>query len=257
MIERLSPASLEDEVLWRRIYPRLEQTHYWTSSWDPAFYVSLARAGFISTSLRHPDAGQVLLPEMQRSYAVLDWDDLHCSRKLRRLMASGRLEEEAVELCVAGGGDRVLERLVDYHGEDNWIQEPYPSLVRTLARGGSRDFAIHGIELWSRRSKHLVAGELGYSIGSTYTSLSGFCTRGERRWRHFGTLQQWLLARALQAAGYAFWNLGHVGLPYKHALGARALPRRVFLERWCAARDAAPRRPLRESDSLFRYTQDT
>ena len=255
MIEYLSPAALADDALRETLYPRLGQTHYWSDSWDPAFYVALARAGFISISVSHPEAGTVLLAELQRSYAVLDWENLHHSRNLRRLMASGRLEEEAVELRVARASDRVLDRLIDYHAEDNWISEPYQSLVRELARGGSSHFAVHGIELWSRRSNQLVAGELGYSIGKTYTSLSGFCMREHRRWQHFGTLQQLLLARALQKAGYAFWNLGHVGMQYKQALGARVVARPVFLERWWAARDAAPTTPLRENDPLCSYAK--
>ena len=222
VIEFLSPASLDEEVLQALIYPRLEQTHYWSDSWDPAFYVSLARAGFIAISLPHPDVGDVLLPELQRSYAVLDWGNLHRSRKLRRLMASGRLEDDAIELRVSHSVDTVLQRLADYHGEDSWICEAYRSLVRTLARTGSTHFAMHGIELWSRRLDELVCGELGYSIGSTYTSLSGFCRPGEPQWRHFGTLQQVLLARALQQAGYApprFSKLRFSALRYRRHRG--------------------------------------
>ena len=255
MIEFLSPASLDEEVLQTLVYPRLEQTHYWSNSWDPAFYVSLARAGFIAISLQHPDGGDVLLPELQRSYAVLDWENLHRSRKVRRLMASGRLQDDAIELRVSNSVDGVLQRLADYHGEDSWICEAYRSLVRTLARTGSTHFAMHGIELWSRRLDELVCGELGYSIGSTYTSLSGFCRPDERQWRHFGTLQQVLLSRALQQAGYAFWNMGHVGLPYKQALGAREVPRLVFLERWIGARDRVPAKPLHENATRIDCSQ--
>ncbi len=254
-MEFLSASALDDEILRALIYPRTEQTLYWCDSWDPELYVSLARAGFICISIQHPDIGPVLLAELQRSYAVLDWENLHCSRNLRRLVARGRLEEEAVELRVASASDRVLDRLLDYHGEDGWIHEPYQSLVRELARSGGSHFSVHGIELWSRRSEELVAGELGYSIGSTYTSLSGFCMRTQRRWRHFGTLQQILLARALRERGYAFWNMGHVAMPYKQALGARSVPRATFLERWCAARDVTPAVPLLEGDSLCDYTQ--
>ena len=84
----------------------------------------------------------------------------------------------------------------------------------------------------------LVAGELGYTTGSVYTSLSGFCTRSDREWRHFGNLQLLLLAKALETRGYAFWNLGHPGMAYKRALGAQTLPRRKFLARWLEAIDA-------------------
>ncbi len=243
-IEHLPPAALSEEVLRTHIYPRTEQTHYWSGSWDPQFYVALARAGFICISIHHPEFGPVLLAELQESYAVLDWEDLHCSRNLRRLMASGRLEEEGVELRVADADSHVLDRLVHYHGESSWICEPYQALMRKLVGRSHEGFAIHGVELWLQQRNELVAGELGYSVGSTYTSLSGFCNRTDRRWRHFGTLQQILLARSLQERGYGFWNMGHVSLPYKRALGARVVARASFLDRWCAARDTSPTTPL-------------
>jgi len=237
VIEYVRPEMLDEEVLREDIYPRTDRTFYWSDQWDPEFYVALARAGFICISVQHPEFGTVLIAELQQSYAVLDWENLHCSRNLRKLTASGLLEEEGVELRVANASDRLLDRLADYHGEDSWISSPYRSLVRELAESENESFAIHGVELWSARRDELIAGELGYTIGATYTSLSGFCVREDRRWRHFGTLQQILLARTLQEKGYAFWNMGHISMPYKIALGARIVPREAFLERWCAARD--------------------
>jgi Leu/Phe-tRNA-protein transferase len=255
-IEHLSPALLDPEILAAIVYPRLGQTHYWTDSWDPDFYVTIARAGFICVSIVHPDLGAVLIPELQQNYAVLDWENLHYSRKVRRLMASGQLEESEVELRVTDPGEQVLDCLLAYHCDGNWIHEPYQSLVRELAPIGNTAFAIHGVELWARESNELIAGELGYSVGGIYTSLSGFCARNTSSWNHSGTLQQVLLARALQERGYHFWNMGDVSLPYKRALGAQILPRAEFLERWQAARDITPIAPMRNGNSLCRYTKN-
>lgn len=246
---------LEPEILQAAIYPRIEQTHYWSESWDPDLYVTIARAGFICVSIIHPELGAVLIPELQQSYTVLDWENLHCSRNLRRLMTSGQLEEYAVELRVVNPADHVLDRLLDYHGAKNWIHEPYQTLVRELGANGTDDFAMHGVELWSKARNELIAGELGYSIGAVYTSLSGFCAREYPEWNHYGTLQQVLLARALQKRGYSFWNMGDVTLAYKMALGARIVPRAAFLERWCAARDSMPAAALRNGDSLCSYAE--
>lgn len=248
MIEYISPQMLDEAALREDFYLRTDVTFYWSDDWDPEFYVALARAGFICIAAQHPQIRTILIAELQQSYAVLDWQNLHCSSKLRKLMASGLLEEEGIELRVVDASDRLLDRLVSYHGEDNWIHSPYRSIVRYLAERADHRFAMHGVELWSTRRNELVAGELGYSIGATYTSLSGFCTREDRRWHHFGTLQQILLARALQDRGYAFWNMGHVSMPYKIALGARITPRASFLERWCAARDARPTVTLHVSE---------
>ena len=77
-----------------------------------------------------------------------------------------------------------------------------------------------------------MAGEIGYRVGRVYTSLTGFFDRHDPELRNVGKLQLVLLARHLQAAGFAFWNLGQPEMQYKRDLGARVLPRPVFLRRW-------------------------
>jgi Leu/Phe-tRNA-protein transferase len=253
LIHPISPADLQEDSLREALYPNLERTFYWSNDWDPDFYIALARAGFISISYRdpehNPEHGTVLLPELQRRYAVLDWQNLHISSRIRKLTSSGRLEEEGIELRVLGNHERVLNRVLDYHGRGStWLTEPYCELLGRLPTGDQVDFALHGIELWSRKRDLLVAGEFGYTMGTTYTSLSGFCTRRDPRWRGFGTLQMVLLAERLKERGFAFWNMGHPEQAYKRALGAKLVERKTFLKRWLDARDARPDRPLDQSN---------
>ena len=54
----------------------------------------------------------------------------------------------------------------------------------------------------------VIAGELGYTTGKTYTSLSGFFYRGERSYDNFGKLQMVLLARQPRDSGIAFGTSG-------------------------------------------------
>ena len=245
VIHPISPADLREDFLREELYPNLEQTFYWSDNWDPEFYIDLARAGFISISHRNPDYGILLIPELQARYAVLDWENLHVSRRIRKLMRSGRLAEEGIELCLVHDHERVLERVLDYHGrESTWLSQPYRELLGRLSTGDRADFALHGVELWSRKRDLLVAGEFGYTMGRTYTSLSGFCMRPDPEWRGFGTLQMVLLAQRLEERGFAFWNMGHPKQAYKRALGARLLERPIFLKRWWGARDSRPDRSL-------------
>ena len=237
LIRPILPVMLDEAFLALHIYPDLEQTLYWTDRWDPAHYVALARAGFISISHVDQDLGSLLVPELQAVYAVLDWPNLHVSRNVRKILRSGRVEHEGIELRVVGDVTRVLDRIVAYHQPRTWLIPAYRDLLSRLPSEGAEAFSLQGVELWSTARGELIAGELGYSIGRTYTSLSGFCAGDEPAWRDFGTLQLVLLAQRLERKGYAFWNLGHSSQTYKHALGARRMARAEFLERWAEGRD--------------------
>lgn len=239
-IHRIDPEDLNHRALFLFLYPNLENVYFWSDCWDSAFFVDLARAGFISISHVDPGMGPILLPELQEAYAVLDWKRLHLSRNVQRLMRSGVLEEEELELRVESDCSRVVDRIIAHHRPQHWLTGPYRRLLPQLPADGASRFSLQAVELWSRRRGLLIAGELGYSIGGTYTSLSGFCSPQNRRWKHCGTLQLVLLAEHLRRSGYSFWNLGHPSLPYKRAMGARALSRGYFLRRWFRARRLEP-----------------
>ena len=76
----------------------------------------------------------------------------------------------------------------------------------------------------------IIAGEIGYMIGRTYTSLSGF-SKKNKEYNNYGTVQLVLLGKYLKENGFNLWNLGH-NIPYKKALGAEICEREYFLERW-------------------------
>lgn len=252
MIYLITAEDLTQRTLEAEFYSNLENCAFWSPSFDPPFYIALAEAGFISISHLHEEAGAILIPELQESYAVLDWSNLQAPAELERLLSSERLIAEEIELRVVEDSSLVIERISEHHGEQSWLTEPYVEMLSRLPRADSRDFTLHGVELWSNRRRRLIAGELGYSIGRSYTSLSGFHTRdehGEREWRHFGTLQMWMLARHLEARGFAFWNMGHPYQEYKSSLGARILPRGEFLSRWL------PAQAERDGQSLRGATQ--
>lgn len=237
-IQYIQPESLDSELLEQWVYPA-PQDLYWSDSFDPDFYRNLARAGFISICVKENERC-FLIPEIQAAYAVLDWENIHVGRQVRRILRSGALEHQDVVLCFERNPQAVMDGIAACHGERNWLHEPYRELVGTLASQSDADFCLLGVELRSRSSGALIGGELGYAMGAVWTSLSGFLYRDHPAWNHFGTVQLLALARVLQDSGFAFWNLGHPYMDYKTALGARVLPRAEFLERWRAGLAAKP-----------------
>jgi hypothetical protein len=224
--------SLSNARWWRAARDDLSRTHYWSDDWSPEFYRQLARAGFISTSLEYADPPYLLLPELQQAYAVLDFDRLVTDRHVAKLLA-GPVEQGELVLRLTPNFLPVAQAVLKTH-QPCWLFPPYLQLLQNLSGEPSPEFSLMAAELRTSEGA-LVAGELGYRIGATYTSLTGFFDRSDRRWNNAGKLQLVLLAQALQRTGLEFWNLGHPYMPYKVALGAKILPRAEFLERWAPA----------------------
>ena len=155
---------------------------------------------------------------------------------------------------------------------------PYYVLALPLLSGGM--LQVHSVELIDAESGTLVAGEIGYTIGGVYTSLTGFLDRssssstttttedkpegGEAeeaagsssappsKMLHSsaGTVQLVALGALLRRCGFHFWNLGHpprrqtatreARMWYKAELGARVYKRAKFLGEWKTARAGEP-----------------
>ncbi|MBF9015883.1 MULTISPECIES: GNAT family N-acetyltransferase [unclassified Oceanispirochaeta] len=214
-----------------------DESHlYWSDDWSPSFYSRLAYEGMISITYPLEDGRSVLLPEMQRSYAVLDWKNLHMSRQVKKLLP--QVESGVFKLSINSDFEQVLGKIMSYHNPC-WLTDKYADILRTLNK---RECPLAckaiSVELYDFDGS-LLAGELGYRIGSIYTSLSGFSER-DKGPRGSGTLQLFLLARLLEEKGFAFWNLGHPNMEYKTRIGAENLRRPEFLERWKQYRDASP-----------------
>ena len=212
---------------------------HWSVDWSPEFYVQLAKLGFISTAIhyQHADMGLVplLLPEIQPAYCVLDWENLHAGRSFKRWMRSERFSGQGYRLELHHDLAGIIQGIRNCHGENCWVIDQYAAIVASLEQQRfDPQFQLFTPGLLTR-SGQLVAGEIGYRIGRTYTSITGFLDRSSSIHNHAGKLQMHLLARHLQEQGYAFWNLGHPGMQYKLDLGGKILPRQEFLQRWGTA----------------------
>ncbi|MEO1938689.1 MAG: GNAT family N-acetyltransferase [Sulfurimonas sp.] len=225
-VYKITPQTLKDRSYFEDfIVPKKTNNYYWSDEWSEEFYIDLAKLGFISTTYETPNEGLILLPELQFAYAVLFFENLHISKKVIKL-----LKRDDYELSFNSGFDEVLDGFGKYH-KDNWLKGEYKALLKRLYEKKYDNFKLMSVELKDKASGKLIAAEVGYIIGRTYTSLSGFCSK-EKRYRSYGTLQLVLLAQHLQHEGFAFWNLGHPFMDYKKHLGAKILEREEFLTRW-------------------------
>lgn len=213
------------DILYNHIYLNEKMNYYLSDDFSKEFYVYLASCGFIATSITLNDTFY-LLPEIQFEYALLDFDDLYISKSVKKLM-----NKNQYNFCINTNIDLVLDNLDLYH-ENNWLTNKYRDLIIDLYHENFENgFEIISVELYDKESNQLVAGEVGYKIGKTFTSLTGFSSK-EKAYKNWGKLQLVLLGLYLQKNNYSFWNLGQPYMQYKFDLGAKQYSRIDFLKRW-------------------------
>jgi len=206
------------------IYKNRTSNYYWSNDFSAEYYISTAKAGFISVTEK-VEGIELLIPEIQFSYAILDFKNLHISKKVNKL-----LKKENLKIEISENLDIVYDGISKLH-KNNWLSKKYLNILKSTK---NIDKNFKAVSVYIKKDNLIVAGELGYFIGKTYTSLSGFCLR-EKEYNNYGTAQLVLLAKYLEQNGFAFWNLGHPYMSYKTAIGAKVYSREDFLKRWFLA----------------------
>ena len=167
--------------------------YYVTEDWSPEFYLALAREGFISVA-----QDDYLVPEIQTFYCILDFPDMHvpkkCRKMTRKYTAPG--SSLALRFYVDTNPSLCIGNIQRYWNDQNWLSDRYMECLQGITSGlqvhtfelyievqekdstqgtqvqctsSSGDTVMHTI----KASQTLVAGEVGYTIGSVYTSLTG------------------------------------------------------------------------------------
>ena len=203
----------------------MEENYYVCDNFSTSLYIKLAKAGFISTSAKLSSEKTYLLPEIQFEYAVLDFKDLHISKKVSKL-----IKQNIYTLKESKNFNFLIEEIDNYHN-DSWLNSEYKEMLLELLKIKNQSFQLLGFELISSNTNKTIGGEIGYKIGKTYTSLTGFFKR-EKEYNNCGKLQLVFLSKYLEKENYDFWNLGHACLQYKIDLGAKVLKRKEFLIKW-------------------------
>jgi Leu/Phe-tRNA-protein transferase len=209
-------------VLEKVIYTDMYRNYYWSDDFSAKNYEALARAGFISVTELYKGK-ELLIPEIQYKYALLDFKDLHISKKVQKL-----LNRKKFTLLFDNNLDELYEKINSHH-KYSWFTSKYLRMLKEVEALENSLLKIKSVTL--KEEGKVVAGEIGYVIGRTYTSLSGFSSR-KKEHRDYGKAQLVLLAKYLESHGFDFWNLGHPYMDYKLALGAKIYNREDFLRRW-------------------------
>ena len=223
----LSLEDIKDEnILFNYIYANLDSNYYISDDLSAEFYTLQAVSGFIATSISLENKFY-LVPEMQFEYAILDFGNLHISKKVKKL-----LDKNDFAFSINTNISEVIKNIQTHH-KTNWLTNEYYEILKKTKeyKNPNINFELLSIELWDKSKTVLIAGEIGYKTGSVYTSLTGFCLK-DKKYNNFGKLQMVLLALYLEKNNYSFWNLGHPYMQYKFDLGAISFSREEFLKRW-------------------------
>jgi Leu/Phe-tRNA-protein transferase len=191
----------------------LEGANEFVASEDlsPEMVAAVCREGFLPMGLRLPGLPLLLIKSHLQRY-VLSFDDLHVPRNAVRYA-------KGLTIYRDHHFTKTLTATIDYH-PDVWI---IPELRRTfeeLHRNPIDRVQTRSVEVYS--GDRLVAGEVGYVVGSVYTSLSGFHLQNGA-----GTVQMVSLAGILIEEGATFWDVG-MEAEYKTRLGAHPVERSLF-----------------------------
>ena len=208
--------------------------------WDPLFITRLMKAGFLvmSETIKGVDEEgstynrDIVFPRLHMSRSALFFKNLHVKRSIKPYLSRYNLRFDT-------DFSTIMDKCLKIYGV-GWLT---PSLVETL-------FILrpdHLLHKWSGkpvlmpvefplpvsfslyRNEKLVAGEFGVICGRVYTSYSGY-----REEKNAGTVQMILMIRALEEAGFDFFDFG-MPLDYKTDLGAMNITPKEFVFRFRAA----------------------
>lgn len=177
----------------------------------------------------------ILLPKLHNERCVIRLPGrLHTSKSVRK-------KSKRFCMTINKSFDEVVANCHRQHGSHCWL---YPELVAAFRSIHQRESGypaivnvtnsdppekalcqvrMYSIEVWSDEDE-LVAGELGYTVGSIYTSLTGFTAQDSA-----GSVQLAALGKLLIQSNFEVWDLG-MEMEYKVGLGAEVMPRDEFVE---------------------------
>lgn len=201
-----------------------QEDFYVSRHFDPLLLSHLMYEGFLPIASEY--RGECfLIPKLHRKRCILVMESPeHVPKSVKKRGKKYKLE-------LNQNFDAVVKGCHDQHGI-SWLYGPIVEGFRKLYEAGEQGVEIYpdrhvrfySVELVDVETNAVVAGELGYTVGRTYTSLTGFS-----RVSGAGTVQLHALGRLLYLSGFLMWDLG-MSMPYKLSLGAEDIERDLFLD---------------------------
>jgi len=171
----------------------------------------------------------MLLGKIHTSRCVLAPSEIHIGKKVRK-------RAKGFELRINTNWEGVVRNVQQFtytsRPGDCWLSDDlsraYQNMNEVEPRWRRGGVTFHSIELWDVKSQELVAGEIGYTCGSVYSSCTGFCKKD--KYPGAGTVQLAVLGRWLERCGFECWDLG-MEMTYKLELGGKCISRAAWATR--------------------------
>jgi Leu/Phe-tRNA-protein transferase len=195
----------------------------WSLYFDPPFIVRLMYSGYLPICTRLDDSVYCLLPKLHRNRTIwLTSEILHVPKKVRK-------HAHKYALSINRDFRGVVAGIHEQHGESCWLFPPLENALTDIATyryelPPNCSVSVVSVELWSVDDNRLVAGEIGYTVGSIYTSMTGFY-----RDNGSGSVQLAALGGLLRRLSFDLWDFGMM-MEYKRNFGCREIPRNQFIE---------------------------
>lgn len=191
------------------IYPYHGEYCY-TPIFQTRFIAQVMAEGFLPVATQG-----MLLPKLHTERCVIRLpNELHVSK-------SARKKSKKYSITVNQRFQETIDGCQEQHGRNCWLYPPLVAAFREMMKAGKIEASVmddhtgkpipgrcwtvrlYTIEVWNLETGALAAGELGYTVGAIYTSLTGYTKEDSA-----GSVQMAALGRMLIELGFEMWDLG-------------------------------------------------